>query len=195
MPRLSGTTASSPSPRPAAGARGPSGSKAFGTSGGKAKPWKPREPKLEPYVPVPDVIPRADAAKAATSAANPKRAPFTVTEGVVVLSLGKTDARPAFPRRHARVPGWVQDGVGQLRSHRDVSLRDLRRRRDGRRASWGRSRVPGDGADAGRPRRLRRISRMTTRSGRGGGAKGERGSARLRRRLVPRGVVQDGRGE
>ena len=45
---------------------------------------------------MPDVIPRADAAKIATSAANPKRAPFTVTEGVVVLSLGKTDARPAF---------------------------------------------------------------------------------------------------
>ena len=46
---------------------------------------------------MPDVIPRADAAKMAQGAANPRRtAPFTVTEGVVVSSLGKIDARPAF---------------------------------------------------------------------------------------------------
>ena len=50
---------------------------------------------MEPYVPVPDVIPRTDAAR--TARLNPaKQAPFTVTEGVVVLSLGKVDARSNF---------------------------------------------------------------------------------------------------
>ena len=41
------------------------GAKAFGSSFGKPKPYQPREPKVEPYVPVPDVIPRADAARTA----------------------------------------------------------------------------------------------------------------------------------
>ena len=50
---------------------------------------------MEPYVPVPDVIPRADAARTARLN-HAKQAPFTVTEGVVVLSLGKVDARSNF---------------------------------------------------------------------------------------------------
>jgi hypothetical protein len=64
----------------------------------KASRGAPKEQyKPETYVPIPDKIPRAEAAaRARANPADKKQTPFTVTEGVVVVSLGRVDARPKF---------------------------------------------------------------------------------------------------
>ena len=60
------------------------GAKSFGSSFGKPKPYQPREPKVEPYVPVPDVIPRTDAARTARPTMPAVSMPTTTAAAEVV---------------------------------------------------------------------------------------------------------------
>ena len=71
------------------------GGRGGGPHKGPRGPKAPKPPKREPYVPIPDKIPRAEAV-ARARATETKTCPFTVAEGVVVTCLGRVDARPKF---------------------------------------------------------------------------------------------------